>query len=668
MLTPAQAQIVSRTGKNMALQNFDFPGVTLRQEFAEASTGTTSTLAVACVGPQFNLHRADVATEAALIPQTSTQYDPASGLTVASLPGRATDATLDSTPSTQRLVVKNGAFTYTDSLTPTLQSNGAIQFPEPVADGGGFTAAAVFGTRGAKIGDPVVLDWGSSKVHTEIIGMNMVAGKGYTEIIVKELGQTESGTLSKVNFGVYQDAVYPAGTDTFTISSSGSMVIQGNLTTPINELSGITGTLQSGTFYVEYRERTLKYVGKLGSVSSAADVESVLGGVTSENPLALAVYFAVMASNGVTVYFTATRDETSQSYLDGMDFLEKYSAVYSVVPTTEDKDVILAAAGSAIAASEDEESKIRRVLWFGNTIPDQVQIWQGTGTPSAVEEENPQVITMDENVFYEHPFRKGDYLINNADGKSYEIASTDGMSKATLVEGVSIAGTSQLTFRLVRGNPLNEDLIDVIIGQRYVSSYRVQCVWADNILFNGEVVPNFAGAAAAAGMRSYEAPHRPLSNLGYAFFSIEEPHGFTRSQLKQIGSNGIWIIANNEDGTPINMKQITTAMQNNVNVDEESIVANADEIALDLVHAGETRVGNSNISPALIAALDMEITTRMEARLRNVSGSAYVGPQLLSWELLNIYQDTTNLDWVWAEIECEPPKPFNKFKMVMRII
>ena len=440
----------------------------------------------------------------------SHSLDPDSGLTVASLPGRATDATLDNTPSTQRLVVKNGAFTYTDSLTPTLQSNGAIRFPEPVADGGGFTAAAVFGTRGVKIGDPVVLNWGSSKVQTEVIGLNMVAGKGYAEIVVKELGKPQSGTLSKVNFGVYQDAVYPAGADTFTIASSGSMVIQGNLTTQINELSGITGTLQSGTFYVEYRERTLKYVGKLGSVSSAADVESVLGGVTSENPLALAVYFAVMASNGVTVYFTATRDDTSQSYLDGMDFLEKYSAVYSVVPATEDKDVILAAAGSAINASEDTESKIRRVLWFGNTIPDQVQIWQGTGTPSAVEEENPQVITMDENVFYEHPFRQGDYLINNADGKSYEIASTDGMSKATLVEGVSIAGTSQLTFSLVRGNPLNEDLIDVIISQRYVSSYRVQCVWADNILFNGEVVQNFAGAAAATGMRSYEAPHRPL--------------------------------------------------------------------------------------------------------------------------------------------------------------
>jgi hypothetical protein len=668
MLTPAQAQIVSRTGTIMALQNFDFPGVTLRQEFAEASTGTTSTLAVACVGPQYNLHRADVATEAAKIPQESTQYDPDSGLTVASLPGRVTDATLDTTPSTQRLVVKNGVFTYTDSLTPTLQANGTIKFPQPVADGGGFTAAAAFGTRGVKVGDPVILDWGTTKVNTEIIGLVSETGKGYNTIVVKELDQPDSATLSKVNFGVYQDATFQAGSDTFSIAANGAMTIQGGLTAPINELSGMEGTLQAGDFYVEYRELTQKYVGKLGSVSSAADVEAVLGGVTAENPLALATYFAAMASKGVTVYFSATRDDSSQSYLDAMDFLEKYTAVYSVVPTTEDKDVILAAAGSVVAVSEDEESKIRRTLWFGNTIPDQVQIWEGKGTPAAVVEENPQVVTMEENVFYEHPFRKGDYLINNADGKAYEIASTDGMSKATLVAGAEIAGTSPLSFRLVRGNPLNEDLIDVIISQRYVSSYRVQCVWADNILFNGEVVPNFAGAAAAAGMRAYEAPHRPLSNLGYVFFSIEEPHGFTRSQLKTIGSNGIWIIANNEDGTPINMKQITTAMQNNVNVDEESIVANADEIALDLVHAGETRVGNSNISPALIAALDMEITTRMESRLRNTSGSAYVGPQLLSWELLNIYQDTVNLDWVWAEIECEPPKPFNKFKMVMRII
>lgn len=58
----------------------------------------------------------------------------------------------------------------------------------------------------------------------------------------------------------------------------------------------------------------------------------------------------------------------------------------------------------------------------------------------------------------------------------------------------------------------------------------------------------------------------------------------------------------------------------------------------------------------------------MDSKLLNTTGSLYIGPQLVSWQLLEIYQDTVNLDWVYASIECEPPKPFNKFKMTLRVV
>ena len=58
----------------------------------------------------------------------------------------------------------------------------------------------------------------------------------------------------------------------------------------------------------------------------------------------------------------------------------------------------------------------------------------------------------------------------------------------------------------------------------------------------------------------------------------------------------------------------------------------------------------------------------MDGFLANTSGSAYIGPQLLDWELLNLYQDTVNRDHVYANFTCEPPKPFNKFVMNMRVI
>jgi hypothetical protein len=185
---------------------------------------------------------------------------------------------------------------------------------------------------------------------------------------------------------------------------------------------------------------------------------------------------------------------------------------------------------------------------------------------------------------------------------------------------------------------------------------------------NGESLPAYALAACPAGMRAAEPCQRPLSNLGYNFLSMAERKGFTNSQLKQLGAEGVWIIANNEDGLAINKKQVTTAVANNLNKDEESIIANADTIAINLINVGRNLVGCSNITPLLIDALAFDIGRLMDSYMINKTGSVYIGPQLISWSLLNIYQDPVNRDHIWANIECEPPKPFNRFNMTLLIV
>lgn len=571
----------------MALTNFDFPGVTLKQVFTETVTGTVGTLGVACVGQQYKTHNADYEAEAAKI---TAPYDAETGLSTP-LPGLVDASKLDTDTNYQRLVVKNGVFSYftatSANLAPTVVGN-AIRFPQAVTDGGGFVAAANFGARGAQVGDPVILSAGDKVVSTEIIGINSVTGKGFAEIRVADMGTFNEDTENlSVTFCLVADAEYAAGGTTFNITTAGQLVVNGELTTALADLSGMTGELVSGDLYIEYREKANDFVGKLGVLADPDEVKAVLGVPSKDNPLALAVFFALSASKGTMVYFTGVKSDDAIGYAEAFDFLENYPEVYSLVPASENADVIRAALSSAVSASEDEESKVRRVVWFG-------------------------------------------------------ITST------------------------VTGD--NYDIIADVVAKRYVSSYRAVGVWADDILYNGEVVPNFAGAAAAAGMRSYEPCHRPISNLEYTFFSIAGTHGFTRSQLKQIGKEGIWIIGNNSNGMPINMKQVTTAVKNNINMDEESIVSNADEVCLSLCHVGENYVGNSNISNILMHYLKSDIELIMDAKLVDTSGDFRIGAQLLSWELINLWQDSVNLDWVWAEIECEPPKPFNKFKMVVRIV
>ena len=211
---------------------------------------------------------------------------------------------------------------------------------------------------------------------------------------------------------------------------------------------------------------------------------------------------------------------------------------------------------------------------------------------------------------------------------------------------------------------------ETIVGVRQTigSSFTAQAVLGDDAIYNGQVVPNYALAAAAAGMRSYEPAYRPISNLGYNFFSLAETNGFTKSQLEYMGANGVWLIGNNYDGTPINLRQITTAVSNNINKDEESIVANADSIALTLCRVGENLVGCSNISPDLLVALHDTLTGIMERYLVNLTGNVYIGPQLLSYSIDRLEQDPVQLDHIYATITCEPPKPFNRFVLTLRIV
>lgn len=319
----------------MALTNFDFPGVTLKQVFSDTVTGTVGTLGVACVGQQYKTHNADYDAEAAKI---TAEYDAENGLT-APLPGLVNAEKLDTDPATQRLVVKNGVFSYltTDStkLKPTIVGN-VIRFDSPVTDGGGFTAASQFGTRGANVGDPVIITAGEKKVVTDIIGINSETGKGFTEIRVADLGTiTASDTGLTVTFCLVADAVYAAGDTTFEITPEGQLIVDGELTTQLAELPGISGELVSGDLYIEYREKATDFVGKLGVLADPDEVNAVLGAPTKDNPLALAVYFALSASKGINVYFTGVKSDDVIGYSEAFDFLENYPEVYSLVPATE---------------------------------------------------------------------------------------------------------------------------------------------------------------------------------------------------------------------------------------------------------------------------------------------------------------------------------------------
>ena len=626
----------------MSIQNFDFPSTTLRQEFVEASTGNIATLSAVVIGSHYKTHRADVAKEA--VGWGNVFIDGTNGKVFSAYPEGITTSLVDKT--TAKVVLGNAVVQYsaiTASNSSITVSGKKITF---AAESDALTDYTAIKAK-VKAGDQLIVKIGSDE---SIVSILVVEDNAVT------VDKTLTGTIVSVEFC----RAYGKDIEVVPSQITDSSVTIAKQTVNVDGLSESPLTVRYATAYLDCREKNNEYVNVLGSIDRATNVASVLGAPCKENPLALAVYAAAAAAKGTVVYFIAVEDETLDAYNNALGILDKYR-VYSVVPATDDEAISKAVHAAVEAISADEEVKEYRTSFLSINTPDEVVL---------VEDEEASVsgtsVTFTTAVVnqYKLTLRAGDVLRYGAQERVItEYVGVDGLTINS-----AFTGTPSGEIKIVRTKPTGSDLVSALIAKRQISSYRGQVVFADDILFNGEVVPNYFGAAAAAGMRSYEPCYRPISNLTYNFFSVKDTHKFTREQLKELGANGIWIIGNNANDVPVNLRQITSAMANDLNQDEESIIANADDIAYTLGSIGENQVGNTNISPDLLGSLNTIIKIRMDEKLKNATGNSYIGPQLLSWNLLELYQSQTNLDWVYATIECEPPKPFNKFKMTLRVI
>ena len=580
----------------MSINGFDFPKVTLRQVFQSTGAGTVDELGVVCVGPVYQYSPGETALPALFDAGVSGKYS-------SSLPAseqlEATTADVDTADA--HAYVQNGVWQYAvDAVDAAdwVDSTGSGSAPDTLILG----TLVHDGTELAE-GDSVALY--TTETAFELYTVSSIASNTATHTYsVQVSGSTALPTsIVKVGFcltadaEVHLNAVEVAVSDTTPAHTQSISATKSDFTTKYAGHSSLTLLkAEANSIKIRYRVVNKEFVRAYGSVDSLSDVETTLGPVCANNPVALGCYFALAGGAG-TVYFigTAGGAKTRAAFLNALDYLDRYTNMYSVVPCLPDneaEDVIKACAGAIQQASEDMESKVWRTLWYG--------------------------ISLTEN------------------------------------ESEAAAGTK----------------VQTLIGKRYTNSYRAQCVWGDGLKFDGEDLAgcNFALAAAAAGMRAGQPCHRPLSNLSYSFFSLTEPNAFTMSNLKALGANGIWIIANNEDGAPTNLRQVTTAVANNLNEDEESIVANADNIAINMAQVGRELVGCSNISPDLLLALEATIRNRMDAKLVNSYG-AYIGPQILAWELVRPpYQDPVNLDHVLADFSITPPRPFNQFHMTLVVL
>lgn len=702
----------------MPIRNFNFPRVTVNQEFNGIETLAEAVLPVCVIGPQYNVRTYDKYKEALRVTGTGPTF---------SYPGKV--GVVDQT--TVQLLYKDAAailFTAADhpaapghfervtrnnqviaDAIQCVNANEAVCF----ATGGGIPRTSTVKTDIVP-GDKIRLQYVSGESTVQYVSgdstvsiiatiLDVTAGEngGYSILRVDhDIPQVEtlSGTITRV-MDVRINSSCPgfvAGADSCTEPDDLTITL---LTTdgPAQAVQvDTTGNLSgvSCAIYIEYSERMNMYDNTTGVIASGDGYREacleVFGDCSARNPLGLAVKLACSTARGQFVYFMSVPQDTPAAYRNVIDFLGKSDAVYSLVICSQDK-AIIESCKNQIDYQAALDIPFYRILWYGISNPQAVPLLTAKASEYVYDVSGTKpAITLSTTLLAAaglgdtSSLKEGDSIVLPAGTNAFGAPVYTSYVIDTITTNTNTsANTSTVTFdcdtppllgsdaeiSIVRTNGYTRtQLRNYIIHSKYVSDRRVTMVYADNAVLDGQRIPNYALAAAAAGMRSYQEPHRPLSNLPYTgTFSVEETNGFTDSDLRILGSNGIWLIGNNAQGIPINRKQMTTAASNDINKDQQSLTTNIDSICRELKRLGRDFVGNSNISPALLTILQADCANLMESYLISYK-SAFVGPQLLSYEVASVWQDPIIKDRVYARISGEPPKPFNEFDITFALV
>lgn len=598
----------------MAIRDFEFPGVTLTQVFEQVPSQGRATLGVACIGPQYVYRTMKEATFVVNDGATEPVEDKR-------VSGYVVESGWHELQATSLVVADGAQYDYKTYSGAFATSGGVATFTSDSVATAKITfedAASVSGgTMGTgPIKDEMVLISGGSDT-TFYKAFGTITGVEYPTS-----GATSGGAILYLG-GMQYDANNAGATPTDAADLLLVHITSGAIAYDSDDITGAT-TLTASSVEIDPAELTIANSTFLGD--GATGSATLLGG-------------------SVVV---GVKDDSKYRVIGGDNSFISATGAFS------DTDTVLEQLGPISADNPLSVATYCAVIEArGNAVYVQ-----------AAEAETAAAYKKAFSLLDKHDDIYSIVLATDMTGTEYRNV-VEGMAAAVVKASEDIE--SKIRRTLWYGITVNATTAQDVISKKYTSTYRAQAVYADGVRVEGVSVGSYAAAAAAAGMRSYEAPHRPLANIPFISFKITG-NTFPRSAQKEIAQEGIWIIDNNFNGVPVTLRQLTTAAKTNLNEDEESIVANGDEIALALCHVGEDMVGCSNIHPQLLAKLSDDITLKMDARLINTSGDVKIGPQLLSWTLVNLYQDPEQLDHVYATITCEPPKPFNRFHITLRII
>lgn len=573
----------------------------------------------------------------------------------------------------------------------------------------GVTITFNAATDGLRKGDRfyiTVAPAGEGAVKTVALSSNLPPSmRGICEVVVGSSSSSSSGSPPDLGatFYIKSDIEVPADRIGFAPLTNWEQS-----ETEITMKSGIIGydaswtnggviqplPVKDGEVYVSYRALVRQWVGSVGTISDVSLIPDTFDDapvVDQDNPLVFGVYNALLNANGEDVKFSGVGASSPIELEDWLEVLEVFKGrqdVYSLVPLTYDKQVQDATVAHVEAMSTAEEGRWR-IAWLNRQAITEKAVYTTSLATGRVGEEVLATITDD-------PDTSGtQYTLLTAEGEKFVTGgidvepgdivrtqySDDGFGNLSYQEYVIDDVNNDEEIRLVTGPsaPINvpikieiwKNLNKTEIAEELAlypgeagSTRRAYLVWPDEIGNAGETVPGYYLCCSLAGLRGASLPHRPLTNveiLGWDDVSrttefLNEP------QLNTMAGAGWWIVTQDpNDGQIFTRHQLSTDNLD-LNRREQSVTTNVDSISYLFLDRLKIYIGRGNVTPTMIGIIEGEILSILDF-LSNFIVQDILGPQVITYEIVQLEQHPLLKDRILAIVNLEVPYPLNNIEL-----
>lgn len=440
-------------------------------------------------------------------------------------------------------------------------------------------------------------------------------------------------------------------------------------------------------------------------------LDDALSPVSTANPLALGVYFALLNAPGAQVTALGV-DEISADApygtVDGFtracEFLEAYE-VYAMAPLTHD-ETVAQVFNTHVTFMSVPENKGERICLFNFETPSRkVDTLVASGTDgnsvgatgtvfdTGVVNLTSLLVAAGINPAGTIPVSDGLFLDIASDSKRYSIQSVSGSQvtiRTVFAPGENddnFYSTTKLNVPPLPSALINEAFAVRVRGGELVSStgtidkqgiaetyqkmaqaYLNRRFWSTvparaKASLDGleQVVEGFYMCAAIAGMIAQQAPHQSFTNFPMTGFTgvIGSSDFFSNRQLNIIAAGGNYIIVQDSAGSPLIARHALTTDMTSVETRTDSINKIVDFTAKFLRIGLKNYIGRFNITQGFLDSLS-HVTQGLLGFLTDIG-------VLVGANLNNIVQDEDNPDTVLIDVTIDVPYPCNYIRLTLVI-